>query len=92
MLLLNHKTRYADVRIRRDVVQMYFQCSKSLLCSKGLVVLCCCRGSWSVNLSVLAVNSNTMTEKMGLVLFRSVSGLVMMFATVFLLQDHGCAS
>jgi len=37
MLLLNHKTRYADVRIRRDVVQMYFQCSKILLCSKGLV-------------------------------------------------------
>ena len=45
-----------------------------------------------MNLSVLAVSSNTMTEKMGLVLFRPVSGLVMMFATIFLLQDHGCAS
>ncbi|AES70071.1 transmembrane protein, putative [Medicago truncatula] len=38
-------------------------------------------GSWSVNLSVLAVDSYTMIEKMGLVLFRSVSSLIMMLAT-----------
>ncbi|XP_039688574.1 lichenase [Medicago truncatula] len=53
-----------------------------------LVVLCCCRDSWSVDLSVLAVSSYTMSEKMGLVLFRSVSGLIMMLANVLLLQDH----
>lgn len=53
-----------------------------------LVVLCCCRGSLSVNPSVLAVSSYTMTEKMGLVLFRSVSCLIMMLTTVLLLQDH----
>ena len=48
-----------------------------------LAVLCCCRGSWSVNLSVLAVDSYTMTEKMGLVLFRSISGLIMMIVVLY---------
>ncbi|RHN59867.1 hypothetical protein MtrunA17_Chr4g0018871 [Medicago truncatula] len=74
MLLLIHKTRCAAVLIRPDVVQMSRHCSQSLF--------------WSVDLSVLAVSSYTMSEKMGLVLFRSVSGLIMMLANVLLLQDH----
>ncbi|KEH29441.1 transmembrane protein, putative [Medicago truncatula] len=81
MLLLIHKTRCAAVLIRPDVVQMSRHCSQSLLCSKE-------PDSWSVDLSVLAVSSYTMSEKMGLVLFRSVSGLIMMLANVLLLQDH----
>lgn len=48
-----------------------------------LAVLCCCRGSWSVNLSVLAVGSYTMTEKMNLVLFRSIFGLIMMLTVLY---------
>ncbi|AES71946.1 transmembrane protein, putative [Medicago truncatula] len=40
-------------------------------------------GSWSVNLSVLAVGSYTMTEKMGLVLFRSISGLIIMLTALY---------
>jgi len=61
-----------------------------------LIVLCCCRGSWSVNMFMLAVGSYTMIEKMGLVLILATfsAGWVSFapLSVVLLLQDHGCAS